>query len=73
MYFYSSSVITGAFDIFLDDGVLVVGYDTDNSGAEYWKVKNSLGSTCSDQEYALISRNVVLYKNQVIQHFNLIV
>jgi C1A family cysteine protease len=54
--YYSSGVLTGNCGCNTDHAVLVVGYGT-QSGTEYWKVKNSWGTSWGEQGYVLICRN----------------
>jgi cathepsin L len=54
--FYSGGVLTDTCGVNLDHGVLVVGYGTDSSQGDYWKVKNSWGPDWGDGGYIRIGR-----------------
>jgi KDEL-tailed cysteine endopeptidase len=54
--FYSGGVLTDACGVNLDHGVLVVGYGTDASQGDYWKVKNSWGPDWGDAGFIRIGR-----------------
>jgi cathepsin L len=57
---YKSGTITGNCGTSTDHGVLLVGYGTDSAGNDYWKVKNSWGSSWGSNGYV----NLVQGKNQ---------
>jgi cathepsin L len=54
--YYSSGILTGNCGTNLDHGVLVVGYGVSGS-QEYWKVKNSWGTSWGEQGYVLICKD----------------
>lgn len=56
--FYKGGVLSGKCGKNLDHGVLLVGYGTDeDSGLDYWKVKNSWGAKWGVDGYILIEKS----------------
>ena len=58
MQHYASGVFDGCTSSVQDHAVLVVGFGTDSSGVDYWKIKNSWGVTWGEDGYWLLKRGV---------------
>ena len=62
--FYSSGVLTSQCGSNLDHGVLVVGYGTSEDDIDYYKIKNSWGTTWGEDGYIRLERGGAQEKGQ---------
>jgi C1A family cysteine protease len=53
---YTGGVMCGVCGTNLDHGVTLVGYGTATTGGDYWKIKNSWGTTWGEQGYIQMCR-----------------
>lgn len=55
---YQGGVLTETCGTKLDHGILIVGYGTDdNTGLDYWIIKNSWGPTWGEQGFMRLQRS----------------
>eukprot|EP01084_Bolivina_argentea_P151491 264415_1 len=55
--YYKSGVYSAECSVSLDHGVVGVGYGHDSTGGDYWKIKNSWGTSWGMEGFMLICRN----------------
>jgi len=63
---YKGGILSGTYPKQVDHAVLAVGYDYDENGTPFWKIKNSWGKSWGIDGYLLLYRGGDANQNQVL-------